>query len=106
MQAAGDLIGRFVTYILNPIILVIFAAGFFLFMWGLVKFMWSLNSGRPSEDGQQHMLWGIVGMVIMVSVEGIIYMIDSTFQLQALSGGGPDLGRIQNINPPANFFGK
>lgn len=105
MQAAGDLIGRFVTYILNPLILLIFAAGFFLFMWGLVKFIWSLNTGKPNPDGKSHMLWGIVGMVIMVSVEGIILMVDQTFSLQALSGGGPDLSRIQNINTPTNFFG-
>lgn len=106
MQATSDLIGRFVTYILNPIILVVFAAGFFLFMWGLVKFMWSLNSGKPDAEGKSHMLWGIVGMVVMVSVEGIVLMIDSTFNLGALSGQGPDLSRIQNINTPTNFFGR
>ncbi|MBM3272266.1 hypothetical protein FJY94_03275 [Candidatus Kaiserbacteria bacterium] len=106
MQATSDLIGRFVTYILNPLILLIFAAGFFLFMYGLVKFMFALRSGAPSQDGKQHMLWGIVGMFIMVSVEGIIYMIDSTFNLQVMSGGGVDIGRIQNINTPANFFGE
>lgn len=104
MQATTNLIGKFVTYILNPLILLVFAAGFFLFMFGLVKFMYSLNTGKPSSEGKSHMIWGIVGMFIMVSVEGIIFMIDSTFNLQALSGGGPDISRIQNISTPANFF--
>ena len=106
MQASSDLIGRFVTYIINPIILVVFAAGFFMFMWGLVQFMWALRNGSAPDTGKSHMLWGIVGMVIMVSVEGILGIVDSTFGFNALSGSGPDVSRMENVTAPVNFFGQ
>lgn len=99
---AGNLIDRIVTYIIDPIILLIFAAGFFLFVWGLVQFIWKLDEGAQN-DGKQHMLWGIIGMMIMVSVYGIITLIDETFDLNI---SNPDLGRANNITAPANFFGQ
>jgi hypothetical protein len=101
MNAASNLVQKFVDYIINPAILVIFAAGFFLFLWGLVQFLWKLDEGAQSS-GKQHMLWGIVGMFIMVSVYGIINLIDSTFGFDIAN---PDVSRIDNVTAPANFFG-
>lgn len=101
-QAAGNLIDRLVTYIIDPIILVIFAAGFFLFVWGLVQFIYKLDEGAQTS-GKQHMLWGIVGMLIMVSVYGIITLIDETFDLDI---SNPDMSRMNNIVSPVNFGGQ
>lgn len=99
MQATSELINRFVDYIINPAILVVFSAGFFLFVWGLVQFLWSLEGGEI-DNGKRHMLWGIVGMLVMVSVYGIIAIIDNTFQLQL---SNPDMSRINNVTAPAVF---
>jgi uncharacterized ion transporter superfamily protein YfcC len=100
MGAASDLIGRLVNYVISPLILLIFAAGFFLFVWGIVQFIWKLDEGAQS-DGKQHMLWGIVGMLVMVSVYGIIQMIDDSFDLEV---GSPDMNRA-NLITPVNFGG-
>lgn len=102
MNAAGNLIDRLVTYIIDPIILLVFAAGFFLFVWGLVQFLWKLDEGAQTS-GKQHMLWGIVGMLIMVSVYGIIALIDDTFDLDLAN---PDMSRLNNITAPADFGGR
>ncbi|MHB1086241.1 MAG: hypothetical protein ACYCZ0_00655 [Minisyncoccota bacterium] len=102
MNAASTLVDRFVDYIINPMILIVFATGFFLFVWGLVQFIYKLDEGAQSS-GKQHMLWGIVGMLIMVSVYGIIGLIDETFDLDI---GNPDMSRMNNITAPANFGGQ
>ena len=105
MEAASQLVGKFVTYVLNPIMLLLFAAGFALFMFGLLEFMLNLSKGEASDSGKQHMLWGIIGMVIMVSVLGIVTIIDNTFGFGALSGTGSatDANRIFMVTQPANF---
>lgn len=103
MNAANDLVNRFVDIIINPAILIVFAAGFFLFVWGLVEFLWRLDEGGENTAGKQHMIWGIVGMLIMVSVFGIISIINDTFDLDA---GNPDVSRINNVAPPVNFTGQ
>ena len=93
--------GKFVAYIIDPAILIIFSLGFFMFIWGLIEFLWKLGEGGDNDEGKQHMLWGIVGMFIMVSVYGIIALLDNTFGLDIAN---PDVGRLENISTPTGFF--
>ena len=67
-----QILRNFVTFIINPAILVIFTAGFFLFVWGLVQFIMNLDKGSENEEGKKHMLWGVVGMFVMASVYCIV----------------------------------
>lgn len=102
VNASSQLIDKLVDYIIDPIILVVFAAGFFMFVWGIVQFIWKLDEGAQSS-GKQHMLWGILGMLIMVSVYGIIALIDDTFDLDI---SNPDMSRLNDITAPADFGGR
>ncbi len=68
----SDLINRFVTYIINPLIAILFALALALFMWGIARFIWTSDDDTSREQGKKHMIWGLVGMLIMVSVYGIL----------------------------------
>ena len=107
MDAATHLLNSFVKVVINPAILMVFSAGFLAFMYGLVEFMWNLNSGEASNEGKKHMLWGIIGMFIMVSVFGILTIVDDTFGFGSLNGNGSgtDVNRINDIVPPCIFSG-
>lgn len=95
------MIEKFQTFIIDPILLVVFAAGFFLFMWGLFEFMVNVNNAAEKETGRQHMLWGTVGMFIMASVYGIMTYIESTIGINPNSTVD-----TSNINVPTyNFSG-
>jgi hypothetical protein len=101
MPVVSDIMQRLGTEVIQPAAQVIFAAGFLLFLWGLVKFLWNLNDGGENGEGKQHMIWGIVGMVIMVSIWGIIALLDNTFGLGVLGGNGaatdPNRNQIQVV---------
>src|SRR5262249_21248133 len=98
MPMISDILGRIETEILGPAEAVIFAAGFLLFLWGLVEALRNLEEGGPTSEGKQHMIWGVVGMTIMVSIWGIVALIDNTFGLGALTGGAAtDPSRAQQI---------
>lgn len=111
-MSVGNVVGRFTTYVIDPILLVLAAAGFLYFVWGLVIFLFALSQGDTSKagEGKRHMIWGVVGMVIMFSVVGIIQLINNTFSLGVnvnSSGTGtynPDTSQVQNINTGVNFF--
>ena len=92
MMEASQILRNFEYYIVNPAILVIFALGFFLFIWGLVEFIMNLDKESSRETGVKHMLWGIIGMFIMVAVYGIIALLNNTFDLGVSErpGGGFD----------------
>lgn len=62
--------------IINPIIALIFAGAFLVFVWGIVEFMMGLASDSESKNtGKQHMLWGMVGMFIMVAAYAILHIV-------------------------------
>jgi hypothetical protein len=65
-------------YILNPIILLLFAVAFLLFLWGVFQFVRQADNPKAREEGQKNIMWGIVGMFIMFGVYGIIAIVLST----------------------------
>lgn len=64
--------------ILNPIIGLLFALAMVYFIWGLVRYLISPDSEEVRKSSKSSMLWGIIGMFIMVSVFGIMNFILKT----------------------------
>jgi succinate dehydrogenase/fumarate reductase cytochrome b subunit len=58
--------------IINPLIAVIFAAALVYFLWGLALFVTSAGDSAKRTQYKSHMLWGVIGMVVMVSVYAIL----------------------------------
>lgn len=100
MDAGLALLDRFEEFILTPTMYLIFTAGLLAFIYGLVEFMYKMRDGSDHKQGLQHMLWGLVGMLIMVSVYGIISLITNTIGVDPTSPA--DTSRLQNVNP--GFF--
>lgn len=79
--SAEALAGCIGNAIINPIIALIFAAGLLVFIWGVVQFMIGLSGGEGGEsvqDGKKHMLWGLIGMFIMVAAFAFVKIIART----------------------------
>jgi hypothetical protein len=103
-NAGTDLLGRIVQYVIDPAVKVIFTLGLFFFLYGLVEYLWEVKDGKTDGDGRDHMVWGMVGMLIMVSVYGIIALVLNTLELDL--GSATDTSRIQGITPGVNFQGR
>ena len=74
---------KITTVIINPILALIFAVGFLVFVWGVVEFLAGQNGiGEGASKGKQHMLWGIIGMFIMVAAWAILQMIARSLNVQ------------------------
>lgn len=82
-SSISDLVGKFKEFIINPIIAILFALAFILFLWGAVVFVWNTGNSTSKEDGKNRMIWGLVGMLIMVSAYGIINVAGSLIGVPA-----------------------
>ncbi len=74
-----ELLASVKEHIINPIILILLAVALFWFFYGLVEFL--LNKDKASANRQElydKMIWGVVGLAIMVSVFGIMQFIVAT----------------------------
>lgn len=71
----------YVTCILNnSVIPLIFAIAFVAFIWGAVQFL-VIGAGDETKrtKGKQLMIWGIIGLVVMLGVWGIVKIVGGTF---------------------------
>lgn len=73
-----DFVGKISLNILNPLIALMFGLATAYFIFGVVKYVWDPDNEQAREEGRQSMIWGIIGMVIMVSVFAIMRMIINT----------------------------
>lgn len=72
------LLGRVNKHVINPAIQLLFVLAFIQFIYGLYNFFTNKDDTSKMEDGKRHMLWGVIGMAIMVSVFGIMSFITNT----------------------------
>lgn len=64
--------------ILQPltVLLLALATGYFLF--GLMKFIQNQDNEEAQSEGKKHMVYGIIGIAIMVGVWGILGVITAS----------------------------
>lgn len=81
-DSADDLIGKINATIINPAIEFAFIIALVVFLWGVMEYIRGANNETKRKNGRQHMLWGIVGFVIMFGVFGIINLLINTFGIK------------------------
>ncbi|OGF83019.1 hypothetical protein A3B18_02385 [Candidatus Giovannonibacteria bacterium RIFCSPLOWO2_01_FULL_46_13] len=74
-KTAEEIIALLTDQILRPIVLLLFALATILFLWGVVEFIANRDNEEERDKGKQHMLWGIIGLVIMFGANGIIWVL-------------------------------
>lgn len=90
MPVLEKFLGKVVTQIINPFILLLSAGAFVIFIWGVFEFIRDAGDGKKREEGKQALAWGIVGLVIIFGAYGIINLALGTFDF---FGEGP-VGKI------------
>jgi len=81
MPALCNLVNRISNAIIDPFLALIFGVGLVVFVWGVVQYMIGLSGGGGAENqekGKRHMIYGILGMAIMLSAWAIIQLIANT----------------------------
>jgi hypothetical protein len=90
MQALNQFVDKVVVQIINPIILLLAAAAFVLFLWGVFEFIRNAGNETERTKGRDAILWGLVGLMIIFGAYGIINIAISPF---------PDIQKVQKITP-------
>jgi succinate dehydrogenase/fumarate reductase cytochrome b subunit len=76
-------IGKVDSLIINPLITLLFALAVVYFLYGMFEFIANAENDEKKTSGKQHMLWGVVGLTIMMGVWFILNVILSTFNISS-----------------------
>jgi hypothetical protein len=74
----NNIVPKIVDNIVTPLLELLFFLTLVLFIWGLIGFFKSGDDAEKRKEGQQHILWSVIGMFIMVSVYGILRLVAAT----------------------------
>lgn len=78
----SDLFNYATCMINKSIIPLIFSLTMVMFIWGVVQFVINDDEEAKKEKGKQFMIWGIIGLTVMVGVWGIVKIVGSTFGIE------------------------
>jgi hypothetical protein len=85
MVELNKFLSRVVDQIINPIILLLGAAAFVLFVWGVFEFILHADDEGKREEGRKAIMWGLIGLVVIFGAYGIINLAAGTFGLDPIS---------------------
>ncbi len=67
--------------IINPLIIFLFALAVAYFLWGIFEFLSNTDNEEKRTSGKKHMLWGIIGIAIMMAVWTILSILINTLNI-------------------------
>ena len=67
--------------IFNTIIPLLMIAATVFFLWGVLQFVTSGGDEEKRKEGRDHIIYGLIGLFVMVAVWGLVGAIQGTFQL-------------------------
>jgi len=84
MSVLNQFLAKVVTQIINPIILLLSAGAFVVFIWGVFEFVRNAADAKKREEGRRAIMWGLVGLVVIFGAYGIINIALGTFGLDPI----------------------
>lgn len=94
-----EFLGKLNAKVINPAIEFAFIIALVVFLFGVMEFIRGASSEEKRKQGKQHIMWGIVGFLIMFGVWGIITILVNTFGIQ----GATFNQKEQKFEPPKNI---
>ncbi len=97
MEKVYQILSNINTLIINPIIIVLVGVSAVYFLYGVFEFLWKSQSDpKIVKQGTSHMLWGLVGIFVMLSVFGFFKFLLNT--LPTSSNTKDNVNKVLNID--------
>lgn len=77
----NQFLGNVNRMILNPLIILLFALALVYFLYGMFEFIANAENDEKKTIGKSHMLWGVIGLTIMMGVWFILGVILNTLNI-------------------------
>jgi uncharacterized membrane protein len=81
-QQAADFVSRLNDAILFPLIALLSGVAFLVFVYGAAEYAMNATNESARAEGRKHILFGIIGLFVMVSAFAILTLASGTFGLQ------------------------
>ncbi len=77
-QTVGSIIDSlFSASIMGMLVRILISASLLVFLWGVVRMLYGMGltdteQAKAREEGKKRIFWGLIGLVVLISVWGIV----------------------------------
>lgn len=82
--------------ILNSLIPLLITLGVVYMVWGIVQYFIG-DSEEAKKKGRDRIIFGIIGLAVIISLWGLVYMVSDTFKLGGYEA--PKRNELNNLLP-------
>lgn len=75
----ANLLRSITNFILTPVVSFLVSIALVVFLWGVLKYMGKTGDEAEREKARQLIIWGIIGIFVMVSVWGLVKVLMGSF---------------------------
>ena len=77
----GDIIEQMISILNFKVIPVLLIIATLVFIWGVVQYIIAGNSEQRKKEGRDLIMWGLIGLLVIVAMWGFIKIIGTTFDV-------------------------
>jgi hypothetical protein len=100
---AQNFVILFSEVILTPLIALLTGVAFLVFLYGCAMYIFNATNDQARSQGRQHIIFGLIGLLVMVSAWAILTIASNTFGLKEqqdcandpTAGGCADVFKIE-----------
>lgn len=82
-----------VTGVLNQIVPLLIGLAVVVFLYGVLKFITAAGDETKRKEGKDIIIYGIIGLFVMVAVWGLVWILLNTFSLQTQTPPPPQFSK-------------
>ena len=80
---AVSFVNKLKVAIIYPLIMLMLGIAVIFFLWGVFEYVYNSSDEGGRTTGRKHMMWGIIGFVVMLSAVAIFKIAANTFGIDA-----------------------
>jgi len=82
MSSVSGIVNWASCFLLSVIVPFLFALATAAFILGVIKYFLNPSNEKEREKGKEYIVWGLVGLFLMVSMWGIVKIFTNTFEVK------------------------
>ena len=80
----ANIINFFSCIIIKTIVPLLFSLAIAGFIWGIIQYLINPESEEKKKKAREYIVWGIIGLFVMVSMWGLVGVLSNTFGVKTL----------------------
>lgn len=70
--------------LIKSVIPLLFTLATAAFIWGIIQYFLNPENEEKRTKGKEYLVWGIIGLFVMISIWGLVGVLSDTFGIKTL----------------------